>query len=154
MRVMHTMICAALLVLAAFSGAAASPRQDIMEGPLTGEVLQVLDGDTVSVKIRVWIGQEVETSLRINGIDAPEIKGKCERERSIAETARVELEKLIGSGTVRIYNVRLEKYAGRVLADVETARGVKVGQHMLDKGLVRPYHGEKRQPWCSVAEIH
>lgn len=149
MNLRHARLCATLLFFMTFSPAAiASPRQEVLAGPLTGEVLNVLDGDTINVKIHVWIGQEIETSVRINGIDAPEIKGRCARERSMAQKARDEIISLTGV-PVRIYDVRLEKYAGRVLAKVETSDGIDIARHMIDKGLARPYHGEKRRPWCS-----
>ncbi|MCE9507784.1 MAG: thermonuclease family protein [Alphaproteobacteria bacterium] len=138
-----------ILLSLTFSAAEASPRQEVLQGPMTGEVLNVLDGDTVNVKIRVWIGQEIETSLRIEGIDAPEIKGKCEKERTLAEAARQEVERLLSDNLIRVYNVRLEKYAGRVMAEAQTTQGIDIGKHMIEKGLARPYHGEKRQPWCS-----
>lgn len=147
MKPIHAIVCAALLLLAAPS-AAASPRQEILSGPMRGQVLGILDGDTLSVRLRVWIGQEVETSVRIDGIDAPEIHGKCERERRMAEAAKEEVISLVNSNPVTVYDVRLEKYAGRVLARVKTADGVDIAQHMIDKGLARPYHGQKRQPWC------
>ena len=139
------------LLLLTFSAAEASPRQEVMKGPITGNVLRVLYGDTVTVRVRVWIGQEIETSLRIEGIDAPEMKSQCAKERALAETARQEIIRLLGDNRIRIYNVRLEKYAGRVLAQAQTAAGIDIGKHMLEKGLARPYHGEKRQPWCSEA---
>lgn len=140
-------ICIYILFFA-FSTAEASPRQDSLAGPVTGEILRVYDGDTVDAKIRVWIGQEIETSVRIDGIDAPEIKGKCAKERIQAEKARQELIRILNNEAVAIYNIRLEKYAGRVLAQVQTARGINVGQHMIEKGLARAYHGKARLPWC------
>ena len=148
MKHVHAIVCAALLFLATLP-AAASPRQEILSGPMRGQVLSILDGDTMSVRLRVWIGQEVETSVRIDGIDAPEIHGKCDRERNMAEAAKEEVATLINGNPVTIYDVRLEKYAGRVLARVKTAEGIDIAQHMIDKGLARPYHGQKRQPWCS-----
>jgi endonuclease YncB( thermonuclease family) len=44
--------------------------------------------------------------------------------------------------------VRLEKYAGRVLAHAQTSDGVDISKYMIEKGLARPYFGKKRQPWC------
>lgn len=147
MKSIHAIVCAVLLILTALP-AAASPRQEVLSGPMRGQVLSILDGDTLSVRLRVWIGQEVETSVRIDGIDAPEIHGKCARERSMAEAAKEEVVALVNGNPVTVYDVRLEKYAGRVLARVKTADGVDIAQHMIDKGLARPYHGQKRQPWC------
>lgn len=143
-----TALCTITLLLLFFSTAKASPRQEILLGPIPVEVLRVLDGDTISVKARVWIGSDVETSVRIEGIDAPEIKGKCEKERSMAEAARQEVARLLGGGNVSIYNIRLEKYAGRVMAQIQTADGINIGKHMVEKGFARPYHGDKRKPWC------
>ena len=54
---------------------------EIVPGPVPAEVLAVLDGDTLVVRARIWLGQDVETRIRLDGIDAPELKGKCESER-------------------------------------------------------------------------
>jgi endonuclease YncB( thermonuclease family) len=130
--------------------ALASPRQEVIRGPITGRILQVLDGDTVNVSLHVWIGQEIETSIRVDGIDAPEIHGKCNQEREMAAAARDEMSRLLHDREIRIYNIRLEKYAGRVLATAETTDGIDIAKHMIEKGLARPYHGKKRSPWCSL----
>jgi endonuclease YncB( thermonuclease family) len=148
MKKIHTVVYAAVIALLAFSAAEASPRQEVVHGPMTGQVLGVLDGDTLSVKLHVWIGQQIETSVRLDGVDAPEMKGKCKKERVMAEAAKQELTRLLSSGEVRIYDIRLEKYAGRVLAKAQTTEGINVGQHMIEKGFARAYHGEKRKPWC------
>ena len=38
---------------------------------------------------------------------------------------------------------------GRVRADVADAAG-DIGHALLEAGLVRPYHGERRESWCGV----
>jgi len=152
MKVFCNRIYAITLLLLTFSSAEASPRQEVIEGPITGQIINIPDGDTVNVKAHVWIGEEIETSLRIDGIDAPEMKGKCAKERTLAEAARQELSILLDDNLIRIYNIRLEKYAGRVLAQVETSGGIDIGRHMIEKGFARPYHGEKRQSWCAKAD--
>jgi endonuclease YncB( thermonuclease family) len=150
MKVKYALVLLLVFFLTLSTGAGAgSPRGDIVAGPLAGEVTGVLDGDTVSVRVHVWIGQEVETSVRIAGIDAPEIHGKCEKERRMAENAKEELQSLISGNPILLTNIRLEKYAGRVLAAAQTKNGTDIARHMLDKGLVRPYRGEKRRPWCT-----
>lgn len=148
MHRLYAFAFAVMFLALSLADAAASPRQEVIPGPMTGTVLSVLDGDTVTLKVRVWIGQEIETSLRIEGIDAPEIKSKCEKERTLAAAARTELETLLSGQSIQIYDVRLEKYAGRVLAKAQTTAGIDISRHMISKGLARPYHGEKRRPWC------
>lgn len=128
--------------------ALATPRQDVIAGPLTARVLDVLDGDTVNVRIKVWMGQDIETSVRIAGMDAPEIHGKCTREQVMAKEAKDELAQLLAGGEIKIFDARLEKYAGRVVARAETVGGIKIREHMIEKGLARAYKGKKRAPWC------
>ena len=128
---------------------AAAGRGDVLPGPLQGQVLNVLDGDTVVVRLRVWLGQDVETSVRIAGIDAPEMKSRCADERRRAQAAKTALARLLADGRISLRDIRLEKYAGRVLAVAETAQGQSIAKTLLDQGYARPYHGEKRGPWCS-----
>ncbi len=122
-------------------------------GPVSAEVLRVIDGDTVAVKARIWLGQDVTVNARLRGIDAPELHGKCQREKDMAEAARLKLAAAVGTKTVRLTNIENDKYAGRVLADVVTDDGIDLARAMLASGLVRPYDGGTRQPWCGVASL-
>jgi hypothetical protein len=63
--------------------------------------------------------------------------------------ARAALSGMIGEATVSISNIGGAKYYGRVLADVETEAGEAIGTVLLDRRLVRPYAGGKRQGWCN-----
>ena len=147
----HTIVLISLFATFALGSvpAAHAAGREVLAGPLTGSVVNVHDGDTFDIRVQVWLGQMVETNVRINGIDAPEIHGKCAKERSMAQSARDALADLIAHKNVRLYNVRYEKYAGRVLADVETIDGLKISDYLIKKGLARAYHGEKRAPWCT-----
>ena len=66
----------------------AMAARDVIAGPMTGDVMQVLDGDTVTVRVRIWIGQSIETSVRINGIDTPEMRGLRARLNELREEHR------------------------------------------------------------------
>lgn len=144
----HILVCSLVLLLLS-TPANAGPRSEILRGPVQGRVLNVLDGDTINVRLHVWIGQEIETHVRIAGIDTPEIKGKCEAERRKARAARAEVANLLADNKITLLNVRLEKYAGRVLAEAQTTAGTDIRTHMINKGLARPYGGEKRKGWCT-----
>lgn len=152
LKLLHTyvFICCLLmlLLLLAVAPSAASPRSDVLPGPVFGEVLDVLDGDTIAVRMKVWIGQEVETYVRLAGIDTPELRGKCASERARAAAAKRALADLLADGKVTLYNIRLEKYAGRVLAQATNAEGTVLAQKMMDGGHARPYQGARRQSWC------
>lgn len=148
--VLNTMVFTLLIGLTCLAAPGdAAPRGDILPGPVFGEVLDVLDGDTITVRMKVWIGQEVQTHVRLAGIDAPEMKGKCDDERRRAAAAKQALQDMLADGKVTLYNIRLEKYAGRVLAQATNTQGIAIADRMIDDGHARPYGGAKRQSWCS-----
>ncbi|GAA4253340.1 thermonuclease family protein [Azospirillum formosense] len=119
-----------------------------LPGPIPAEVLEVLDGDTLLVRATIWLGQVVETHVRVDGLDAPEMRARCPRERELAETARNHARRLIGTAPVRLLDIQPDKYGGRVRARVLTIGGDDLSAALIEAGLARPYHGERRQPWC------
>ena len=60
-----------------------------------------------------------DMSVRILGIDTPEIRGDCPEEKALAlrgrEFANVAFN---GAETIEFLNLKWDKYGGRVLADV------------------------------------
>lgn len=137
-----------LIIVLLISNTRPSSAAKRIDGPIKANVIKVLEGDTLEVRLDVWLSQQVETKLRIIGIDTPEIKGKCEFERNKSQEARAEMIRLINDSFVSISNIRYGKYAGRVIGDVKTSDGVDVAKHMIEKGLARPYKGRKRTSWC------
>lgn len=117
-------------------------------GPVEARVLSVLDGDTFVAEAHVWPGQFVRINVRIRGVDAPEMKGRCASERQAARQARDVLTLMLGEDPVVISNIGGAKYYGRVLADVFTAEGEEVSRVLIAEGLARPYQGGKRKGWC------
>lgn len=124
----------------------APPRT--MSGPVYGQVLRVIDGDTLVVSARVWLGVTIYTRVRLRGIDAPERRGRCAAERRMAEKARARMADLVKGRTVRLQNIRYGKYAGRILAKVRLADGQDVGAILLDEGLAQRWRGRRRDYWC------
>jgi len=107
----------------------------------------VYDGDTLKVTVEVWPGLYKKTSIRIDGIDTPELRTRNACEKAMALKAKAALIDLAGDA-VRLSNVRNGKYAGRVLAGVTTLDGKDVADEMMRTGLAREYHGGARAPWC------
>lgn len=124
---------------------------EIIPGPVAAVVVGVIDGDTLVVRARIWLGQDVETRIRLDGIDAPELKGKCESERRMAVEARDRVAQLATGGRVILRNIQYGKYAGRVVARVETPDGRDFSEALLSAGLGRPYDGRRREPWCDAS---
>lgn len=103
------------------------------------DVISVYDGDTLNVDIdlgfSIWIKDK---SLRLYGIDAPEVRGQT-RERGLV--VRDWLRERIEQGqTVLIESIsdQPDKY-GRYLA-ILYIDGVNINQLMIDEGLARPYN--------------
>jgi micrococcal nuclease len=139
-----------LLVFAVgITGAVAlAPDPDLLPGPIPAAVVEVVDGDTLRVRAQVWLDLELETLVRLRGIDTPELRGKCEAEKAQARAAKDALARLAADGPVALTQVEYEKYAGRVLADIAGASGQDLAQAMIAAGHARAYAGGARQGWC------
>ena len=123
----------------------------ILRAAYPAEVVRVIDGDTFEARVRVWPGMEATTRVRLRGIDAPEMKARCEDERVGAVAARDALVRMLAEGAVAITNVGQDKYGGRVDADVSTGKTANVSGALLDLGLARRYDGGRRESWCDAA---
>lgn len=138
---------AALCLLAGVSYAS-----DRLPGPVAAQVVRVVDGDTILVKAHIWLGQEVETSVRLIGIDTPELKGRCEAERQKAEAARNFLATRLDGQSVQLFDVLTDKYGGRVLARVQDGQGGDIAEALIKAGFARRYDGGRRESWCAGGE--
>lgn len=115
-------------------------------------LLSVTDGDTFKARVPVWQGIEVTTAVRIQGVDTPELRGKCEQERVLAGKAKDALFAILSAGkTITLRNVDDDKYSGRVVADV-FVDGEPVADKLIKRGFARLYGGGKRLPWCSLGD--
>ncbi len=148
-------VVAALLLclLGAGGDTSRSGAVEVLSGPVPATVIEVVDGDTVKVRARIWLGQDLSTRVRLAGIDAPELSGGCTRERALAVRARMFLVDQLAAGDggpveVRLLDVRYGKYARRVVARMETAAAVDLGAALIAAGLARPYDGGQRPSWC------
>lgn len=121
---------------------------EVFPGPVEARVLRVIDGDTFLAEALVWPGHSVRVAVRIRGIDAPEMRGRCAGEKAAARRARAALARLLGDGPVTVSAIGGAKYYGRVLADVADARGRAVAPAMLGLGMARPYGGGRREAFC------
>lgn len=138
------MLLAPFLALAA-QGALAAER---LAGPIPAQVVRVVDGDTIVVRAHIWLGQEVETLVRLFGADAPELKARCAAEREKAEAARLFLSQRLEGAVVQLRDVLTDKYGGRVLALVQDSSGADLSAELVKAGLARRYDGGTRQSWC------
>lgn len=116
--------------------------------PIPTDVLRVIDGDTFEARVHVWPGLDVTTKVRLRGIDAPELRARCPSERVRAEAARDALIEILGQGAVGVYEISIDKYGGRVVADAATRSIPSVSMELLGRGHARYYTGGHRAGWC------
>ncbi len=128
-------------------------------------IVYVTDGDTFTITTdtvhKVLVGNRF--TVRINGIDAPEIKGKCPKEQSYAKQAKQLLTNILNNATTTNANVEVvslyKDRFGRLVGDVyihptKGGKVVDVGKVMLSEGLALPYSTKGRKNnydnfWCS-----
>lgn len=105
-------------------------------------VLSTVDGDTFTARCQLWPSLTIETSVRIAGIDTPELRGACPAEKQQALAARDALTELLKGRSVFLSRVEPDKYGNRFVATVHTADGVDVGGELLKRGLAASYTGK------------
>ena len=112
------------------------------------KVISVYDGDTFRVNIDSLppiVGKNI--AIRVNGVDTPEIRGKCEYEKNLALKARDFVRgKLSNAKEIKLTNLQRGKYF-RVVANV-LVDGVSLEQELLDNKLAYKYSGGKKLSWC------
>ena len=139
-----------MAVITVAASAGNPPRNEGVLGPVSAWVLRVIDGDTIAIRARIWVGQSVETRVRIAGVDTPELRGDCALETKLAMAARDLVTEVIGDAPAILRDVRHDKFGGRVLARVESDAGQDIAALLIAAGLGRPYDGGKRASWCDV----
>jgi endonuclease YncB( thermonuclease family) len=148
-----TAIALVLVALLLAGPARPAVARERLAGPVHADVIGVRDGDTLLVRARIWLGQVVNTKVRLAGVDTPELRGRCHRERRMAQAARRFVERKLGGRRVTLRDIRFGKYAGRVVARVITAGGEDLGEALIAAGLGRRYRGRRRRgSWCEQAE--
>jgi micrococcal nuclease len=113
------------------------------------KVISVYDGDTFRVDIDSLppiVGKNIP--IRLNGVDTPEIQGKCQQEKDLALEARDFVRnKLANAKEIKLTKLQRGKYF-RVVADVYFD-GVSLEQELLDNELAYKYTGGKKSSWCN-----
>jgi len=113
------------------------------------KVISVYDGDTFRVNIDSLpplVGKNIP--IRLEGVDTPEIQGKCQYEKDLAIKARDFVRsKLDNAKEIMLNNLKRGKYF-RIVADV-TVDGVSLEKELLENELAYKYSGGKKSSWCN-----
>ena len=111
--------------------------------------LRNYDGDTITFNLpglHPIIGEEI--SIRVNGIDTPEIKGKCEKEKYNAQQAQQMIADFLKDAEqIVLKSMERGKYF-RIAADV-IIDGENLADVLVEAGMAVRYDGGKKtHKWC------
>ncbi len=111
-----------------------------------GRVIKVYDGDTITVASKLPYRKSplYRWSVRIRGIDCPEMKSHNKHEKMVARIAQTKLSTMILHKPIKLENVSNDKY-GRVLADVYYKKK-NIANYMLKNKLAVEYYGKTKKP--------
>jgi micrococcal nuclease len=116
---------------------------------IVSKVISVYDGDTFRVDIDSLppiVGKNIP--IRLNGVDTPEIQGKCQYEKDLALKARDFVRNKLGNAIeIKLTKLQRGKYF-RVVADV-MVDGVSLETELLENKLAYKYTGGKKSSWCN-----
>lgn len=115
------------------------------------KVIKVIDGDTVKFEVG-FLPKELgnQIAVRVLGVDTPEKapRAKCEKEAELGKKATEFTKKAVADA--KVIDVKLQgwdKYGGRVLGNI-FLDGKDLTKILIEAGLARDYHGEKKSDWC------
>jgi len=104
-------------------------------------VVSIYDGDTF--KINLPCDTDVfcdNISVRVLGVDTPEIKGKTEREKALAKQAKAFTKEFLSHTPVSLTDCGRDKYF-RLLCNVTNGQGKDLGKELINAGLGYSYDG-------------
>ena len=137
-----------LLFLSSFSNAEAISKK-IYSSVIVSEVTSIYDGDTFRVNIEDFpdlLGYRI--AIRVNGIDTPEIRTKCKKEKDLARKAKqYTVDFLHSAKVIELRNTKRGKYF-RIVADVY-GDNKSLAEGLVKNALAVPYDGgTKTKDWC------
>ena len=109
-----------------------------------GKVIKVYDGDTITIATKMpYDDNFYRFSVRIRGIDCPEIKSKNSNEKLCAIMARDFLKEIIFNKVAKLEEISYDKY-GRILADVYVD-DLNISELMISESLAIKYDGGRKK---------
>jgi micrococcal nuclease len=110
------------------------------------KVENVIDGDTIDVIIDLGFDIKINQTVRLTGIDTPEIHTKNTKEKSAGLIVRKYVEDLLGK-EIYLKTTEFDDKYGRYLAEVYTIDYEWVNDHLINIGLAKIYLGKTKEKW-------
>ena len=138
-----------VLLLASCAHISASQQKDMANFD-NASLISVYDGDTFYIDIPSC---DIDIfckhiSVRVRGVDCPEMKGGTAKTKARAKQAKEFSERFLKSGKILLYNCGRDKYF-RLLCDVEV-NGQSLGEELLKAGHAIPYDGGTKKSFSQA----
>ena len=109
-------------------------------------LISAYDGDTFYIDI---LSCDIDVfckhiSVRVRGVDCPEIKGGSAETKVLAKQAKAFTKNFLKGGKILLRNCGRDKYF-RLLCDVKV-NGKSLGEELLKAGHAIPYNGGTKKP--------
>lgn len=104
-------------------------------------VVSVYDGDTFKINLNCSLAVYCEkVPVRVLGVDCPEIKGKTEKEKQLAQKAKAFTKNFLANGPISLTDCSRDKYF-RLLCKVQNAQGQDLAKELIKRDLGYAYSG-------------
>ena len=106
------------------------------------------DGDTCYITMKSLPKSLSKMTVRILGIDTPELRGKCAKEKELAMKAKIFANQLFREARkIEFKDLKWDKYGGRILSNVYLD-GYLYADMIINEQLAKAYDGGKKEGWC------
>jgi len=113
---------------------------------------RVIDGDTVEVFLDLQFGLTMKTSIRIIGINTPEVRGDREKKAGLAIKEVVE-QWMKERGPLYCQVVKEDKFGGRFDGRIISATDYRLSEYLLDNNLAQEYDGKTKKVEFTQKEL-
>ena len=104
-------------------------------------IASVYDGDTFKINLNCSLAVYCEkVPVRVLGVDCPEIKGKTEKEKRLAQQAKAFTKDFLAKGPISLSNCQRDKYF-RLLCDVTNSQCQNLAKELIKHNLGYEYWG-------------
>lgn len=123
------------------------------------KVKKIIDGDTVVVDIDLgfncWLRSQY---VRLDGIDAPEVKSRDETIKAAGQLTKAKLSQLIEEAKAVIlkssdYEADQDKY-GRILGVLYSSTGLNMNEYLVNNSYAVSYHGQNKNEIINAHRVN
>ena len=113
----------------------------------------VVDGDTVDMRIDLGFSVWVMERCRLLGIDTPESRTRDIREKKFGKLATQRVKELLLEGSKYTVKTQFDSKGkfGRTMVDVHLPDGETICNLLVSEHLAVPYHGENKK---EIRKLH